>query len=79
MIGEQNFKFFHEVESLVKKYNISWLDAILEYASMKNIEPEMLSSSIEKHPALLARIQEEAEDLHFLPKHERLPIYDDGI
>lgn len=63
-----------EIEEMVKKYNISYLDAVIHFCEEKNIEIESIGSIIKKNQKIFSSIQEEAENLNFLPKTSRLDI-----
>lgn len=66
--------FTIEIEQLVKELNISYIDAVLLYCEISDLEIEVVSSLI--HGSLKSKIRTEAEDLHFLQRSntERLPI-----
>jgi len=71
---EEILSFSLNIENLVEKKNISYMDAIVLYCENNDLEIEvaakMLSSSIK------ANLKTEAEELHFLPKSNinRLPL-----
>ena len=62
--------FVAEVETLVKKYQMSYMDAVLHVCNEKDIEPERIVRFIDK--SLKEKIQLDAEQLHYLPKSSRL-------
>jgi hypothetical protein len=43
-------------------------DCLIEFATKKMVEPEMLSESVRRNPNLLARLEAECMDRHILPK-----------
>jgi len=66
--------FLSELERLRKVDNIGYLDAIIYYCEIYDVEIESIAKLIKNDPALLAKLQEEAESLNFLEKISRLPI-----
>lgn len=67
-------ELIYEVEKLVKKHGLSYIDAILHYCEINNLDPEYIGSIVSKHPALKEKLTYEAEDLNFIEKEDRLPI-----
>ena len=65
-------KFSLLIEEMVQTKNISYMDACLEYCKEKEIEPNSIARLVNK--ALKQKIQMEAEELHFLPKTNSLPV-----
>ena len=65
-------KFSLLIEQMVKTKNISYMDACLEYCKEKEIEPNSIARLVNK--SLKQKIQMEAEQLHFLPKTNSLPV-----
>lgn len=66
--------FIKEVEELVAKNNMSYMDSILHWCEKKNIEIESVSTLIANNTFMKARLQLEAENLHFLPKSIKFSI-----
>jgi hypothetical protein len=67
-------KFSVEIDKLVKKLNVSYFDAIIYYCEKNSIEVESVASLVKSNLRMKARLQTEAEDLHFLPKRAKLPV-----
>ena len=65
-------KFSLLIEQMVQTKNISYMDACLEYCKEKEIEPNSIAWFVNK--SLKQKIQMEAEQLHFLPKTNSLPV-----
>ena len=65
-------KFSLLIEQMVQTKNITYMDACLEYCKEKEIEPNSLGRLVNK--SLKQKIQMEAEELHFLPKTNSLPV-----
>lgn len=66
--------FSMAIETLAKKKEMSYMDAILEYCNDTGLEVELAAKLISG--ALKAKIKIEAEELHFLPKSNtaKLPV-----
>ena len=62
------------VDKLAKKKNMNYMDAVIEHCSQIGLEVELSAKLISG--ALKAKIQVEAEELHFLPKSNtaKLPL-----
>jgi phage-related tail protein len=58
--------FSLEIETLAKKKNMAYMDAVIEYCESIGLEVEVAAKLISG--ALKSKIKMEAEDLHFLPK-----------
>ena len=65
-------KFSLLIEQMVQTKNISYMDACLDYCKEKEIEPNSIARLVNK--SLKQKIQMEAEQLHFLPKTNSLPV-----
>ena len=60
------------IENLVKDKNITHMEAVLDYCHRQGIEPDTVSSLISK--GLKQKIEADARELNFLPRHAQLPI-----
>ena len=65
-------KFSLLIEQMVQTKNITYMDACLEYCKEREIEPNSIARLVNK--SLKQKIQMEAEQLHFLPKTNSLPV-----
>ena len=65
-------EFFQEIEERVYKYDIGWLEAIMEYCEDTGLEPDRVSKLIS--PNLKSKLEMEAKSLNFLDKSSKLPI-----
>ena len=65
-------RFNNEIEELVKRTKMSYLDALLYHAEENNLESETIASLI--NISTKNKLREEAESLHFLPKTSKLPL-----
>lgn len=63
-----------EIEKIVQEKKLSYIEAVVYFCEATGLEVEVAGTLIKSNPKLKAAIQEEAEDLHYLPKTERLPI-----
>jgi len=66
--------FTQEIEHLVQKYKLDYMDAVLVYADQNGLEIETVASIIRNSTKIKSKIQVQAEELNFLPKTSRLPI-----
>jgi hypothetical protein len=67
-------EFMGEIDKLSLEKRISYLDAVVLYCEQNNIEIETAASLIKGSTKMKARIQDDAEDLNYLPKTRKLPI-----
>lgn len=73
--GTSTIKDFQQViERVVVEKKLSFFDAVLWYCETTGMEVETAGSLIKSSAKMKARIQQDAEDLHFLPKSSKLPI-----
>lgn len=66
--------FQQEIEQLIQDKKLSFMEAVLEYCSITGMEPETAGTLIKSSAKMKARIQIDAEQLHFLPRSSKLPI-----
>ena len=64
--------FSIEIENIAKSKNISHMEAVLWYCGKEGIEPDTVSSLISK--GLKEKIEANARELNFLPRHAQLPV-----
>lgn len=69
-----NDKFIKEIENLVTKYHLDYMDAVVHLCEKNNIEIEAAASIIKNNIKIKSKIQAAAEELNYLPKSARLPI-----
>ena len=65
-------KFSIAIEKTVKESGISYMDALVDYCSKNQIEPEQIKPLITK--SLKEKVEVDARNLNFLPKVATLPI-----
>ena len=61
-----------EIEELVERTKMSYLDAMLYHADENNLESETVAGLI--NIKIKNKLREEAEILNFMPKTSKLPI-----
>ena len=64
--------FSLQIENIAKEKNISHMEAVLWYCKQEGIEPDTVGSLISK--SLKEKIEANARELNFLPRHARLPL-----
>ena len=64
--------FMENIESLVQKTKMSYIDAVMYYCEENKLEPETAGKMI--GGKLKQNIQDEAEDLHLIERTSKLPI-----
>jgi hypothetical protein len=60
------------LDKLVKQYHLSYMDAAIHYCEESGLDIDLIGKAIKSNQKIMAKIQTEAETLHFLPKTERL-------
>ena len=66
--------FLAEVERMVAEDDLSYMDAIISWCEKRNIEIESMSSVIANNSVIKAKLQLEAERLHFLLQSIKIPL-----
>jgi hypothetical protein len=67
-------EFIKEIDDLVKKSKIDYIDAVIFYCEKNGIEIETAASLIKSSSKIKAKIQNEAEEMNYLPRSAKLPI-----
>ena len=73
-VVNSNSIFSIEIEKLVSKNKIEYIDAIVYWCEKNNVEVEYAAGIIKKDPVLRSKLQIEAENLNILKKGARLPV-----
>ena len=60
------------IENLVQKTNMTYIDAVMHYCEENKLEPETAGKMI--GGKLKQNIQDEAEDLHLIERTSKLPL-----
>lgn len=64
-----------EIETIVKKRNLEYIDAVIYYCEKNNLEIETMAEIIKQNSAMKSKIQIEAENLKMVRRSSaRLPI-----
>lgn len=66
--------FMQEIEKLVALKKMEYIDAVVLYCKENDIEIETAASLIKGSAKMKAKIQNEAEELNYIPKTRKLPI-----
>lgn len=61
-----------EIEEMVDKQNIDYIDACITYCELNNIEIEYVGELMKKNQNIKSKIQREAEELNYLKKINRI-------
>lgn len=69
--------FQEEIDKLVKGKGMEYIDAVLHFCETTGMEIESAAALIKSSAKMKANIQNEAEDLNYLPKSAKLPLSDD--
>jgi hypothetical protein len=67
-------KFYKEIDSLVKKHKLKYIDAVVFFCEKNEIEIETAAAMIAGNYRMKSSLQMEGEELHYLPKSAKLPI-----
>lgn len=70
--------FIKEINTLVLTGNLTVMDAVIHYCEKNGVEIEAAARIIKSNPKIKVRLQNEAEELNFLPKRATvLGIYEE--
>lgn len=67
-------KFHQYIEDFVEENDTDYIDAVIHYCEIHEIEIETVGALICKDLNLVSKIQTEAEALNYLKKTSQLPI-----
>ena len=67
-----SMRFMANIESIVQKTRMTYIDAVLHYCEENKLEPETAGQLV--GGKLKQKIQEEAQGLNLIQKTSRLPI-----
>lgn len=62
-----------EIEKLVKGKNMNYLDAIMYYVDVHEVDPELIASIVKKNPNLKGKLQEDCMKLNLVEKIRTIP------
>jgi hypothetical protein len=66
--------FMKEIEELVVEKKLDYIDAVVYYCKINDVEIETAAALIKGSAKMKAKIQNEAEEQNYLPKSRKLPI-----
>lgn len=66
--------FSCDVRKLIEEKKMEYIDAVVHWCELNNLEVEYAAGLIKRDPYIMSRIQMEAEDLNYLKKGARLPL-----
>jgi len=66
--------FASDIEKLVNENQLNYLDAIIHWCEKKQIEPENAAQLVSSNVTLRRKLQNEAENLNFIPRSTRIAI-----
>ena len=64
--------FMENIENLVQQTKMTYIDAVMHYCEENKLEPETAGKMV--GGKLKQNVQDEAEDLHLIPRTSKLPI-----
>lgn len=66
--------FYEEIDELVSLHELSYMDAIVHFCEKNDMEIEVAAAMIKGNFRIKSFMQQEGEQLNFLPKTAKLPI-----
>ena len=69
---QSSAEFYTKIVKLVEDTKLSYMDAVMHYCDLNNMEPETAAQLV--NTKLKAQIREEAATLNSLPKTAKLPL-----
>lgn len=68
-------KFAAEIRALCEEKNMEYIDAVIHWCELNDVEVEYAADMIKRDPTIRLHIQTEAENLNFLKRSgAKLPI-----
>lgn len=64
----------NKIEEIASENGNDYLDAVISYCENHNLDLEIVGEIIAKIPSIYLKLQEQAEELHFLKPEIRLPF-----
>jgi hypothetical protein len=71
---ERLFLIGSQIEELVQKHELAYIDACLMYCEQNDFEIELIGEILKSNQFIKAKIQKEAENLNYIKKEQRLPL-----
>ena len=66
--------FMFEIEKLVNEKRVNYIDAVILFCEKNGMEVETAAAFVKGSAKMKAKVQNDAEDLNYLPKTRKLPI-----
>lgn len=66
--------FMVEIEKIVLEKRVNYIDAVILFCEQRGMEVETAAALIKGSAKMKAKVQNDAEDLNYLPKTRKLPI-----
>lgn len=70
--NETQNDFCRQIEKYVEQWKVQYIDAVIAICESKEIPVESIGKILSK--PIIEKIQQEGQDLNFLPKSSKLPI-----
>ncbi len=70
--NETQNDFCRQIEKYVEQWKVPYMDAVIAVCEAKEIPVESIAKILSK--PIIEKIQQEGQDLNFLPKSSKLPI-----
>ena len=70
--NETQNDFCRQIEKYVEQWKVPYMDAVIAVCETKEIPVESIAKILSK--PIIEKIQQEGQDLNFLPKSSKLPI-----
>lgn len=70
--NESQNDFCRQIEKYVEEWKVSYIDAVVNICESKDIPVENIAKILTK--PIIEKIEQEGQDLNFLPKSSKLPI-----
>ena len=68
-------KFADDIETIVYEHDLSYIDAIIHYCEINELEVEHVASAVKMNKQIKGRVELEAEEANMLKtKEARLPF-----
>lgn len=66
--------FYKELEALIEQHSMTYIEAVVHYCEKNDVDIEVAASMIKSNFRIKSALQNEGEQLNFLPKTAKLPI-----
>jgi len=70
--NETQNDFCRQIEKYVEQWKVSYMDAVIAVCESKDLPVESIGKILSK--PIIEKIQQEGQELNFLPKSNKLPI-----